>query len=208
LETQPHTTLNLMLANAVYSPFFPLLQQGFLVKAQIGRSIKNLLCEQFEVKDNYLTNRINTIFLDGKPVDDADTAIVRDGSTLALSAAMPGLVGATFRRSGILAGFRSSITHQREDETAEKHNMGMVKIKLFNLVVGELGPIFLKKGIWVRREAAEDMLKHQLNLAKPFIVSAEKDGEKMSHVELAALNWAEQPENVFLKVINIAVGRS
>ena len=33
--------------------------------------------------------------LDGKPVDDIGSSFLHDGSTLALSAAMPGLVGAT-----------------------------------------------------------------------------------------------------------------
>jgi len=42
--------------------------------------------------EDYVTQRISTIFLDGKPVDDIDTLLVRDGAVLSLSAAMPGLV--------------------------------------------------------------------------------------------------------------------
>jgi len=75
--------------------FFPLLRQGFMVRARVGCSIKTMLCEQFGVSPEYMEDRIKTIFLDGKTVDDVDSAIIKDGSTLALSAAMPGLVGAT-----------------------------------------------------------------------------------------------------------------
>jgi hypothetical protein len=56
-----------------------------------------VLCDQFQVETDYLENRIKTIFLDGKPVDDEDKAVLKNGSTLALSAAMPGLVDSTFR---------------------------------------------------------------------------------------------------------------
>ena len=69
-----------------------------------------------------------------KVVDDVNTALLQDGCTVALSAAMPGLVGATFRTGGLLAAFRSDITHQEEGVPTETHGVGMVKIKLFNLL--------------------------------------------------------------------------
>jgi len=54
--------------------------------------------------------KISTIFLDGKAVDSPETALLREGSTLALSSAMPGLAGAILRRDGPYASLRSSIT--------------------------------------------------------------------------------------------------
>ena len=123
-----------------------------MVKAQVGGSIKNLLCEQFKMEANYLDERIKTIFLDGKPVDDVETAAVDDGSSVALSAAMPGLAGPTFRRGGTLAAFRSGITYQAEGAFADTREVGMVNIKLFNMIVSELGPLFLKDGIWVKKK--------------------------------------------------------
>ena len=123
-----------------------------MVKVQIGTSIKNLLCEQYKEKTDYLTERIKTIFLDGHPVDDAKTALVEDGSTLALAAAMPGLVGATFRKGGVLSSFRSSISYKKEQKLADSHETGIVKIKLFNLVTRELGQLFLKKGVWLKNK--------------------------------------------------------
>ncbi len=73
---------------------FPALQRGVLVKARLGESIRSLLCKQFGLDPDYVKNRIQTAFLDGKPVDDFDSAIVREGSVLTLSGAMPGLAGA------------------------------------------------------------------------------------------------------------------
>ncbi len=77
------------------------------MKAQVGCSFQNLLCEQLGVGEDYLTNRIQTIILDGKPVDDENTAIVHDGSTLALSIALGSIFGASFRKAGVVASFRS-----------------------------------------------------------------------------------------------------
>lgn len=110
MRTREYMSLSLKYDKAVVSSFFPLLRQGFQVEAQMGRSLKHLLCEQFKVEEEYPADRVKTIFLDGKPVDDVETAIIENGATPALSAAMPGLVGATFRRGGVLGAFRSGIT--------------------------------------------------------------------------------------------------
>ncbi len=70
-----------------------------------------------------------------------ETAMVEEGSTIALSATMPGLVGATFRRRGILAGFCGGITHRTKAATSSRNAEGKFKIKLFNMAVKELGPL-------------------------------------------------------------------
>lgn len=146
--TQPRTTrLSLVMKQGGVSTFFPLLQQGFMVKIRAGCSIRGMLCDQFRVTADYVAGRIKTIFLNGKPVDDMDAALVRDGDTLALSAAMPGLVGATFRCGGPLIAFRSGITH-REDGDRQSTETGLVRLKLFNLLVSEMGPAFLRFGTW------------------------------------------------------------
>jgi len=63
------------------------------VPARVGLSVKKVLCEQWGISPEYLDKRVKTIFLNGNAVDDIDKAILQDGSTLALSAAMPGLAG-------------------------------------------------------------------------------------------------------------------
>lgn len=131
-----------------FTPFTHLLQQGFHVKTRLGQSVYSFLSEDLGVESDYIENRIQTIFLNGHPVDDVKETTVTDGATLALSAAMPGLVGATMRRSGVLASFRNTITYQRgEAATAEAE--GFATIKLFNLLVREMGPGFLERAVWV-----------------------------------------------------------
>jgi len=125
--------------------FFPILQQGFRVTARVGCTLRKLLCEQFALGSDYVAERITTIFLNGKATDDLDAAIVRDGSTIALSAAMPGLVGATMRRGGYYSAMRSSITHADKESSGEDR-IGTVRIKLFNILLAELGPDFLRRG--------------------------------------------------------------
>jgi len=90
------------------------------------------LCGHFKVEENYLEDRVKTIFLDGKPVDDVEKAMANNGSVLVFSAAMLGLVGATFRRGGALAAFRSGITYQQEDSIPDSSEEALILIKLFN----------------------------------------------------------------------------
>lgn len=205
MKEPTHVTFFLESDPPDYSLLFPLLQKGVSVKVRVGCSIKNLLCDQFRLETDYLAERIKTIFLDGKPVDDVETAVVKDGSTVALSAAMPGLVGATFRRGGVLAAFRSGITHQGDaaaaDHDDDAHQVGTVTIKLFNLLVGELGPVFLNAGIWITSQDVASLLKDRGDTFRSSVKHAEKDGQKIAPEALAALNWAEAPERLLLRVL-------
>jgi hypothetical protein len=81
-------------------------------------------------------------------VDDIDTALVRDGETLALAPAMPGLMGAMLRRGGYYAPMRSGITH-RGDTAPRGIGEGRITVKLFGMALRELGPKLLERGIEV-----------------------------------------------------------
>ncbi|RNC67814.1 MAG: hypothetical protein ED859_12520 [Desulfuromonadales bacterium] len=142
----PLTRLILTLPASLIGEFYPLLQRGFLVTAHVGCTLQRLLCHQWGIAPEYLTTRITTIFLNAKAIDDVASAVVRDGATIALSGAMPGLVGATMRRGGHLAAMRSSMTHQ-ETATGAIDRIGTVRLKLFNILLPELGPEFLKRGL-------------------------------------------------------------
>ncbi len=171
-----------------------------MAEVHSGLSIKNLLCEIFNIEEDYLEGRIQTIFLDGKPVDDVDRALVRHGAVLALSAAMPGLVGSTFRRDGALAAFRSSITHQQEGRVPNGQEGVAVWIKLFNLLVNEMGPQFLKNGIIVAKEDIRSVLEDGGHALEPVTRSIDLDGRKIPYEQLHAFNWSQVSENLLLKV--------
>lgn len=135
------------------SALSPALQEGVCVPVRLGCSVKSLLADQFNILPEYIDARIKTVFLDGRPVDDFTKAMVTDGITLALSAAMPGLVGACFRSGGILSPFRSGISYRDTGQSCENKESGHIRIKLFNLLVKEIGPGLLKRGIRIRLEA-------------------------------------------------------
>lgn len=128
-----------------------LLSRGSFVRVTTGSSLRSLLLEQFRVSPGYVEKEIKIVFLDSSPVDDLDAALVRDGATVALSAAMPGLVGAAMRRDGP-SWLRASITHH---ETDLEHPVaqGRVLLKLFNQVMADLGAGFFERGVYV--QAAE-----------------------------------------------------
>jgi hypothetical protein len=139
------------------SRFTALFSKGVIVTGRTGCSLRDFVCEQLGVPEAYLEQRIQTIFLNGKAVDDYTTALVTDGASVALSAAMPGLVGAVFRRGGYYAGLRNTVTHQG-DESAACAMDGSVTVKLFNLTVKELGPLLLADGVRVDGKDLQGLL--------------------------------------------------
>jgi hypothetical protein len=148
--------VHLSLNPGMVSAFVELLQNGFLFKCQIGANVKSFLCEGLGLNGQYVSERISTIFLDGKCVDNIDSAIVKESSTVALSAAMPGLAGATLRRGGVYASMRGPITHRENGQGQE--GAGLCTVKLFNLLIKDLGPVFLRRGILIRPDKMESFL--------------------------------------------------
>ena len=179
------------------SLFSSLLGQGFFLKSRTGISVRDLLCHQIGVSDDYLDQRIQTIFLDGKVVDDVDTAVIRQGSSLALSAAMPGLAGAVLRRGGAYAAMRSQISHKNNtaDDSAEN---GTVMLKLFNLVALELGPLFLKQGIWITGKNLGNFLQRVPDFFWDGCLTAEIDDISQDIRKIPLMDWRQ--EKVFLKL--------
>jgi hypothetical protein len=152
-------TLELHLNSDELNLFFPLFQKGVTVPATVGGTLKSLLVDQFAIPADYVTDRITTIFLDNRPVDDLDRTMVKEGSRVTLSAAMPGLVGATMRRGGFYAALRQGISHAAESgKTAD--SSGTVRLKLFNLLLAELAPTVLARGLILERDEFNDLLRN------------------------------------------------
>jgi hypothetical protein len=130
---------------------YPRLQEGVPMKTRVGVSIQTFLEKGLDLSPEFIKNNIKTVFLDGKPVDDFTSARIRNGSVLSLSGAMPGLVGATLRSGGFFAGLRSQITYHEENSPVLEQG-GVITLKVFNLLLKELAPLILKKGIWAEKE--------------------------------------------------------
>ena len=147
-QLQKAATLSLQLAEEQIAGLCLLLQNGFFIEACVGCTIKDFFIKQLGLSPDYVQARIQGIFLDGKPADDIETALIRDGARLTLSGAMPGLVGIALRRRGPLAVFRHSITH-RETGDYSYTGKGVIQLKLLNLLMKEMGPELLRKGIYI-----------------------------------------------------------
>ena len=148
-DTTSKSPLSLSITVTSVERFFNLLSAGFSILAKAGCSINDFLGQNYGITEAYIDDRIQTIFLNGKAVDDSRKAILQDGATLALSAAMPGMVGSTLRKGGVFAGMRSQISHVT-DTPADRDRQIRIKLKLFNLIAKELGSAFLQKGVYLR----------------------------------------------------------
>lgn len=138
--------------------FFELLQDGFpFATAHCGHSVRTFLKDELGLTDDYIRQRVSTLFLDGMPVDDMDAAVLQNGSRLALSSAMPGLVGATMRQGSPLASLRDTISYKTAEPRAG--GTGHICLKLFNLIMSDIGPHILSRGIVVRPDALKVFLE-------------------------------------------------
>jgi hypothetical protein len=172
-------------------PFFPLLQTGINIPIENSISVQAILSEICGLTDTVIKNRIQTLFLNGNPVDDFDTAMVYSGDTLALSAAMPGLVGATMRSAGKLACFRSNISHRDNPNRRNRHT-GTVSLKLFNLLLKELGPGFLSRGVLIPADKIHDILNGFSLEDRQACDHVTLNGKAIDLTDLAQMDWQEE----------------
>jgi hypothetical protein len=164
--------------------FSMLFGTGIRLRVRVGESIKALLCDQLGISKTYVQQRIQTIFHNGKIVDDVDAAVVKNGSTLALSAAMPGLVGATLRKKGVYGPMRRQISYV-EDHAEVQQTQGIIVLKLFNLLVAELGEGILRRGVFLDATAYRDFISRQAADFFSGIAAAEMDGTACAPSSLA-----------------------
>ena len=118
--------------------------------------LSSFLYQNLSLSLDFVEHHLTTVFLNGKPVDDLDQVILRSGDTLALSAAMPGLVGASMRRKGLIASFRSSISHRPEEHRGRGTKFAILTLKLFNLMIEAVGPALLGNGVFLTRRDWEE----------------------------------------------------
>jgi hypothetical protein len=141
---------------ARWDDFSMLLQRGVFCPLATRCSVQDFLTGQLGIDPNYVRDRIATVFVDGSVVDDLETATLRPGSTLTLSAAMPGLVGATLRKGGFYSAMRSEISWKADDDARQRLDgpPNTIRLKLFNTVLREIGPTVLRRGVLVDRQEA------------------------------------------------------
>jgi len=189
--------LNLLIKANQIAVFLKLIESGFKLRIKTGLSVRELFCNQLGISDDYFENRIQTIFLDGKPVDNEDTTRVYNGARIALSAAMPGLVGAVFRKGGHYASFRRTISHSEAGNSNLKGE-GEIVLKFFNMIAKELGPAFLQNGIIIENERFQDFARRNSEDLKTACDSIHLNDAKADADGLLKMNW--ENTEIFLQV--------
>ena len=177
--------------------FRPLLRRGIQLEEQLGCTVGEFLTHYMGLPPEYVEEKIQTIFLDGRPVDDITTAVVAHGATLSLSAAMPGLAGAALRRGGFFAPMRFQISLGKGLQPASKRN-GRVTLKLFNAVAEDLALPLLVRGVWVEGGVVARFLENQ---TEEFWADCDRitlNGTTVGKDELAGREW--ENIEVFLQV--------
>ena len=205
IDNKPADRLALTVNANLVPLFFQLLGHGFCVNVHTGCSVKAMLCDQLGIHEDYLAQRIQTIFLNAKVVDDVNSAIVHEDAAMALSGAMPGLVGAILRSSGIYACMRSQITHTNS-RPASQLTEGKITLKLWNLVAKELGPTFLQQGVWLKGQTLWEFLESYMDELTAGCLACELDSKPVELNNLREINWSD--DMILLQVYSEALDRA
>ena len=194
----PLVDLSLTVSEELLPRFCLLAGSGVTILARTGCSVQDLLCGQLEISPEYLDKRIQTIFLDSRVVGDLQLATVAAGSTVALSAAMPGIAGAMLRKGSPYAAMRSRISHADRAVDPPSVGQGPVVIKLFNMLQRELGPSLLARGVQVTGKSLADLLHDWPETARRGILTAQINKKSVAADVPFETDWTDQ--DVFLQV--------
>lgn len=179
--------------------FTTVLQAGIEIKTVQGNSIGNFLCELKGFTPQYISKKIETIFLDGTPVDDLNQQLSGDSAVLALSAAMPGLAGAIFRKNSFHSALRSTTEGSRAatDAPVGEHGSLTVTLKLFNTVAKECGPTLFASGVTLSCSKFKQFLAKRANLLD-YITMMQRDNNPLDCNQL--LGSLENCNKLFITI--------
>lgn len=164
--------------------FYPLLRRGYLVPASGDTSLKSLLMQELELSGEAGLDSIQTVLLDGAAVDDMGRAFPEDGSTVALSAAMPGLLGACLRRGGSLAAMREGITYFEPSDPVQERGSIILRLKLYNLLLQQWGLFLLVRGILVEARDLREVMERFEQEWESSRLKASTDSEELDFFSL------------------------
>ena len=146
--------------DALLQSLYSLLEQGVGVMSRDGASLAQFLGQDVGLDVEFLAHEVQSIFCNFRPVDSLETSHVHEGTVVALSAAMPGLVGAVMRKDGVLASLRETITDHGEDTVAADDALQvLVWFKAFNTLREHLARLLLRRGVLLPMQRAETLLR-------------------------------------------------
>lgn len=149
-----------MVGDGVLSSFSTLLQSGLYLNVSQGTDILSLLTTLHGFTEEYARERIQTIFLNGLPADDIEQQLFGEKAMVAISAAMPGLAGAIFRKGGAHASLRTETAGDLSQKYATDEPT-IVRLKLFNMIAAERGVDILAGGCVIMASALKKFLSYR-----------------------------------------------
>ena len=111
---------------------------------------------------DYLAGTVQTIFHNGTAVDDLATVLCGEKPVVALSAAMPGLAGAIFRKNSFHAALRSDTKSPKTLTNGQKNLI--VTLKLFNTIALDRGEQLFHAGVCISTAALSAFLLRRPDL--------------------------------------------
>ena len=176
---KPH--LKLQVRAEGLSFFTTILQSGIELETQAGISLGKFLCSCAGFDEEYINKTVQTIFLNGTAVDDLQTRLKGSHPVIALSAAMPGLAGAIFRKNSLHSALRTTT----DDSGLNPHNVGniTVSLKLFNSIAREKGELLLSLRVVISSGPLSTFLQKRPKLLK-HVIAATFDSKNIGPREL------------------------
>lgn len=194
-EQLPSSAATLRVTPDSHHLFTTLLQSGVEVKSSNLMEMGAFLCQLPGFTPEYISNTVETIFLNGTPVDDLSQPFSGDNPTLALSAAMPGLAGAIFRKNSIHSALRTQTdTDKRLSKSAKSI---VVTLKLFNTIAKGPGTDLLINGVSISSANVLNFFKRRSGLCD-YITDIELGNEKITYMDF--LHKIPQFQKIHLKV--------
>ncbi len=175
--------------------FSTLLQTGLIYQVKKGLSLRAFLNELPGFDMAYIVDRVQTIFLDGNTIDDLETPLVQDNIILAISAAMPGLAGAIFRKNSIHKALRTQENFGKVKDS-KKENLTLT-LKLFNMIAQEKGKELLSAGVTINGRNLYDFLMDRPSL-KTTIQEIYRDKKPVTTNQF--ISAAKSRKNVRLRI--------
>lgn len=148
----------------------PILREGVGIGLRPGLSLRQTMVQDLGFCPECVEERVQTVFLDGSPVDDIDADSAVAGCTLALAGSLPGVAGIAMRRGSPVGVFREGIAHDithnithapPHDEASRSATVELlpVTLKLFNSVALECMAAVLEQGVSMRAGRLAELLE-------------------------------------------------
>ena len=147
--SEPSVEMTIIVAQSRLSLIRLVFGYGIQFETPAGTRVSDFLQQALCTDADYIENRIQTLFMDGRAVDDPESEEIHNPCTLAVSAAMPGVFGAAFRKQGTYSGLRQhcSQIRQNQENSVKQGRIVAVTVKCFNQVAADLGDDLLEAGV-------------------------------------------------------------